>query len=184
MYCTMKNIAVFCAASESIDNCYVQAANDLGAIIGRSGASLVYGGARSGLMEVTAKAAANAGARIIGVVPEILVERDRVSKLLNEHITCRNLSERKDIMLEKSDVIVALPGGIGTLDEIFHVMAAATIGYHDKRVVLYNVNGFWDSLIAMLDNYNSGGFVRGDIGRLMAVANNIDELEMLIKESF
>ena len=130
------NVAVFCAASETIAPYYVTAANEVGTLIGKMGASLVYGGARFGLMEATAKAAKQAGAHVIGVVPDILVERGRVSTLLDEHIPCRNLSDRKDIMLAKSDILVALPGGIGTLDEIFHVMAAATIGYHSKRVVL------------------------------------------------
>lgn len=179
----MKSVAVFCAASETIDSCYVIAAAEVGAMLGRIGASLVYGGARFGLMEATAKAAKAAGAHIIGVVPDILVERGRVSTLLDEHIACRNLSERKDIMLEKSDILVALPGGIGTLDEIFHIMAAATIGFHVKRVVLYNVNGFWDSLLAMLDNYNAKGFIRCNMEQFMAVANSVDELEMFIKES-
>ena len=178
-----KGVAVFCAASESIDKVYFDVANDVGRMLGRMGLSLVYGGARFGLMEATAKAAKEAGSHIVGVVPDILVERNRVSSLLDEHIPCRNLSERKDIMLEKSDILVALPGGIGTLDEIFHVVAAATIGYHGKRVVLYNVNGFWDSLLTMLDSYNTAGFIRGDINRFMSVANNLEELEMLIKEA-
>ena len=178
-----KGVAVFCAASENIDKLYVDAAHEVGTMLGRIGVSLVYGGARFGLMEATAKAAKEVGTHVIGVVPEILVERGRVSALLDEHITCRNLSERKDIMLAKSDILVALPGGIGTLDEIFHVVAAATIGYHGKRVVLYNVNGFWDSLLAMLDSYNTAGFIRGDIKRLISVANNLEELEMLIKEA-
>ena len=178
-----KGVAVFCAASESIDKLYVDAANEVGTLLGRVGASLVYGGARFGLMEATAKAAKSAGAHIIGVVPDILVERNRVSTLLDEHIPCRNLSERKDIMLEKSEIVVALPGGIGTLDEIFHVMAAVTIGYHSKRVVLYNVNGFWDGLCSVLDNFNAAGFIRGDFERFMVVANSVEELEQLIKEA-
>lgn len=177
------NIAVFCAASEAIAPYYVTAAKEVGTLIGKIGASLVYGGARFGLMEATAKAAKQAGAHIIGVVPDILVERGRVSTLLDEHIPCRNLSDRKDIMLAKSDILVALPGGIGTLDEIFHVMAAATIGFHSKRVVLYNVNGFWDSMVAMLDNFNAAGFIRGEMERFMAVANSIEELDQLINEA-
>lgn len=177
------NVAVFCAASETIAPYYVTAANEVGTLIGKMGASLVYGGARFGLMEATAKAAKQAGAHVIGVVPDILVERGRVSTLLDEHIPCRNLSDRKDIMLAKSDILVALPGGIGTLDEIFHVMAAATIGYHSKRVVLYNVNGFWDSMVAMLDNFNATGFIRGEMERFMTVANSIEELEQLINEA-
>lgn len=177
-----KNVAIFCSASESIDNIYVAAAREVGAMLGSLGVSLVYGGARFGLMEATAKAAKDAGARIVGVVPDILIERNRVSTLLDERIACRNLSDRKDIMLEKSDILVALPGGIGTLDEIFHVVAAATIGFHNKRVVLYNSNGFWNGLSAMLDKFNTDGFIRGEINRFMVVANSIKELEMFIKE--
>lgn len=177
----MKSIAVFCAASENIAPGYFEAAAEVGAMLGRMGATLVYGGARFGLMEATARAAKQAGARIVGVVPDILVERGRVSMLLDEQVNCRNLSERKDIMLERSDILVALPGGVGTLDEIFHVLAAATIGYHTKRVVLYNVNGFWDSLVATLDEMLQAGFVRGEFEKYFEVANSIAELEGLLK---
>lgn len=177
----MRKVAVFCAASDNIAPGYFEAAAQVGAMLGRIGAVLVYGGARFGLMEATAKAAKLAGARIVGVVPDILVERDRVSALPDELVGCRNLSERKDIMLERSDVLVALPGGVGTLDEIFHVMAAATIGYHTKRVVLYNVNAYWDSLYATLEEMSQAGFVRGGMDKCLVVANSIAELEELIK---
>lgn len=178
-----KSVAVFCAASENISPGYFEVAAEVGAMLGRMGATLVYGGARFGLMEATAKAAKSAGARIVGVVPDILVERDRVSTLLDKRIPCRNLSERKDIMLVESDILVALPGGIGTLDEIFHVMASAAIGFHNKRVVLYNVNGFWNPLSEMLDRFNDDGFIRGDVPCIMPVANSIKELETFIKET-
>lgn len=177
----MRSVAIFCAASENIAPGYFEAAAEVGAMLGRLGMTMVYGGARFGLMEATAKAAKAAGARIVGVVPDILVERDRVSRLLDEQVGCRNLSERKDIMLERSDVLVALPGGVGTLDEIFHVLAAATIGYHTKRVVLYNVNGFWDSLCGTLDGMSQAGFVRGEMEKYLVVANSIARLEDLIK---
>jgi uncharacterized protein (TIGR00730 family) len=177
----MKSVAVFCAASENIAPGYFEAAAEVGTMLGRLGATMVYGGARFGLMEATAKAAKAAGAHVVGVVPDILVERGRVSSLLDEQVGCRNLSERKDIMLERSDIHVALPGGVGTLDEIFHVMAAATIGYHTKRVVLYNVNGFWNSLCATLDDMLQAGFVRGEFEKYLVVANNLKELEDLIK---
>lgn len=178
-----KSVAVFCAASEEIDPLYAEAAFEVGVLLGRLNAALVYGGARFGLMEATAKGAKESGARVVGVVPMILEERGRVSTLIDEKVNCRNLSERKDIMLERSDILVALPGGIGTLDEIFHVMAAATIGYHSKKVVLYNVNGFWTPLVAMLKESEEKGFLRGDVCRFMAVANSIDELEKMIKEA-
>lgn len=177
----MRSVAIFCAASENIAPAYFEVAAEVGTVLGRLGATMVYGGARFGLMEATAKAAKKAGARIVGVVPDILVERDRVSHLLDEQVGCRNLSERKDIMLERSDVLVALPGGIGTLDEIFHVLAAATIGYHTKRVVLYNVNGFWNPLLATVEEMAQAGFVRGEIEKYLVVANDIATLEDLIK---
>ena len=177
----MGSVAIFCAASENIAPGYFEAAAEVGAMLGRLGKTMVYGGARFGLMEATAKAAKTAGARIVGVVPDILVERDRVSRLLDEQVGCSNLSERKDIMLERSDVLVALPGGVGTLDEIFHVLAAATIGYHTKRVVLYNVNGFWNALLAAVDEMSQAGFVRGEMEKYLVVADNIAQLEDLIK---
>jgi uncharacterized protein (TIGR00730 family) len=179
----MKSVAVFCAASENIAPGYFEAAAEVGTMLGRMRTTLVYGGARFGLMEATAKAAKQAGARIVGVVPHILVERDRVSGLLDEQVGCRNLSERKDIMLERSDVLVALPGGIGTLDEIFHVLAAATIGYHTKRVVLYNVNGFWNPLLATVEEMSQAGFVRGEVEKYLIVANSVAELEDLIRNN-
>ena len=179
----MKSVAVFCAASETIDPVYSAAATEVGNILGRTGATLVYGGARFGLMEATAQAAKASGATVVGVVPQILEERDRVSTLIDEKINCRNLSDRKDIMLERSDILVALPGGVGTLDEIFHVLAAAMIGYHSKRVVLYNVNGFWDSLMELLGSSKDKGFVRCDLERHLVVADSIDELEKYIQEA-
>lgn len=179
----MKSVAVFCAASETIDPVYSAAATEVGNMLGRTGATLVYGGARFGLMEATAQAAKASGATVVGVVPQILEERDRVSTLIDEKINCRNLSDRKDIMLERSDILVALPGGVGTLDEIFHVLAAAMIGYHSKRVVLYNVNGFWDSLMELLGSSKEKGFVRCDLERHLVVADSIDELEKYIQEA-
>ena len=99
----------------------------------------------------------------------ILEERERVSYLLDEKINCNNLSDRKDIMLQRSDLLVALPGGIGTLDEIFHILAAATIGYHNKRVVLYNVNGFWNGLVKVIDDMGKAGFIRSNLDNMLLV---------------
>lgn len=179
----MKSVALFCAASENIEPLYFEAANEVGAMLGAMGAELVYGGARFGLMEATAKAAKAAGARIVGIVPDILVERDRVSMLLDEIVLCRNLSERKDIMLKRSEVLVALPGGVGTLDEIFHVAAAATIGYHSKRVVLYNAGGYWNAIVGALKEMESKGFLRGGFEKYISVAENIDELRDFIEKA-
>lgn len=178
----MKKIGLFCAASETIDNVYVAAAREFGLWLGGEAMTLVYGGAAKGLMEVTASAAKSSGARIVGVVPDILVGRGGVSTLLDDCVQVRNLSERKDAILYRSDILVAMPGGLGTLDEVFHVMAGATIGYHDKKVVFYNVNHFWDSMLAALADFREKGFLRGEPDKYFAVADTLEDLKNIIAD--
>ena len=173
----IESVGLFCAASESIDAIYVQHAHSVGRLIGSLNLTLVYGGARAGLMEATAAAAKEAGAHIVGVFPKILIERNRVSGLLDERVVTENLSDRKDNILSRSDVLLALPGGVGTLDEVFHVMAAATIGYHKKRVIFYNVNGFWDTLLCHLKESGQRGFLRGKMSDFFVVAETLSQLE-------
>ncbi|MBR6805458.1 MAG: TIGR00730 family Rossman fold protein [Bacteroidaceae bacterium] len=178
----MKSIGLFCAASEKIEPVYAARAREFGEWIGDSGHTLVYGGAAKGLMEVTASSAKQHGARVVGVVPEILVERGSVSRVPDETVVVANLSERKELILGRSDILVALPGGIGTLDEVFHVMAAATIGFHDKKVVFYNVNGFWDSMAALLEEYKSKNFLRGETEKYFAFADSLEHLKEIIEQ--
>lgn len=135
-----------------------------------------------GLMECVAKAVYDGGGMTIGVVPSKIEENGHVSPHLSVEIPCDNLSDRKDLMLLKSDIVVALPGGIGTLDEIFTVAAAATIGYHRKRVVLYNINGFWNTLVALLDDLQQRGMVRGDYRKHILVADTFEELVSALKD--
>ena len=97
-------------------------------------------------------------------------------------IACDNLSDRKQLMEEQSDVFIALPGGIGTLDEVFTIAASATIGYHQKSVILYNMKGFWNSLIAMLDDLHSRGVTRKQWRTYIKVANSLDELANILSE--
>ena len=138
----MNKIAVFYSASDAIEPVFMEKARELGAWLGQHRKWLVYGGSNTGLMEALARSATENGAMIMGVVPTKLEEHGRVSDLLDVTFHSVNLSDRKDIMLQESDVMVALPGGIGTLDEVFHVMAACSIGYHQKKVIFYNVGGF------------------------------------------
>lgn len=178
----MKNIGLFCAASEKIEPVYAQHAREFGKWIGERGYTLIYGGAAKGLMEATAAAAKEHGAHVVGVLPEVLIERGSVSKIPDETVTVANLSERKDVILDRSDILIALPGGIGTLDEVFHVMAAATIGFHDKKVVFYNVNGFWDSMAALLEEYKSKNFLRGETDKYFAFADSPEQLKEIIEQ--
>lgn len=177
----MEKIGIFCSASENIDKMYFDAARQIGQWMGENGKTLVYGGANLGLMECVAQAVKENGGHIVGVVPSILEENEKVSTYPDRIIHTNNLSDRKDRLTEESEILVALPGGIGTLDEVFHVMAAATIGYHRKRVVFYNVNGFYDKLLSALDDLQAKGFCRRPLSVYYEIANSFEELTNKIR---
>ena len=173
----MEKIGIFCSASENIDKVYFESAPQIGEWMGQKGKTLIYGGASLGLMECIARAVKENGGKVIGVVPAKLEENGKVSTLLDEEIHTRNLSDRKDIITEKSEVLVALPGGVGTLDEIFHVIAAASIGYHRKKVIFYNEYGFYDELLKALHTLEDKGFARQPFSTYYEVANTLNELK-------
>lgn len=179
----MNKIAIFCSASDHIAPVYAEKAAELGTWMGQHHKWLVYGGSNTGLMEAVAAAAKKNGAMIMGVVPSKLEERGAVSDLLDVTFRSVNLSDRKDIMLQESEVAVALPGGVGTLDEIFHVMAAASIGYHNKKVIFYNINGFWDGILQFLKGLEAQHFAHRPLLNYYSVANNLDELTALLEQT-
>ena len=173
-------ICVFCSANAAIDPAFFVKTEELGRWMSEKGHTLVYGGVNQGLMECIAKAVKDSGGRTVGVIPRIVEKRGRISDYVDVEILCDNLSDRKQLMLDKSDVFIALPGGIGTIDEVFTIAASATIGYHQKRVILYNINGFWDALIQMMDDLQQRGMVRGQWRDYIAVASTIEELETIL----
>lgn len=177
----MDKIGLFCSAADDIAPVFFEKAEELGVWLGQQKKTLVYGGANLGLMECVARAAKAHGATIMGVVPTKLEERGAVSDLLDITFRTDNLSDRKDVILRESDIMIALPGGVGTLDEAFHVMASATIGYHAKKVVFYNVDGFWDPLLAFLRQLETACFARRSLDNYHEVVSTLDELIELIK---
>ena len=175
----MKNIGVFCSASSNIDAIYQDSAAEFGKWLGKNNKTLVYGGVERGLMEIVASNTNQHGGKVIGVVPELL--QDKTSRYLNETIICKSLTDRKDLILEHSDQLVALPGGVGTLDEIFHVMAAKYLKYHNKRIIIYNLNGYYSGLLTCLAEYKRNGFVGTNLSDLYIIANTDTELKALLK---
>ena len=137
-------ICVFCSANQQIDPDFFAMTEELGVWAAENGHSIVYGGVNQGLMECLGKAAKEHGAMTIGVIPMIVEKSGRLSDFVDVEIPCDNLTDRKQLMMDQADVFIALPGGIGTIDEVFTVAASATIGYHDKQVILYNMKGFWN----------------------------------------
>ena len=174
-------IGIFCSANEQLDPDFFTMTEELGRWLATEGHTLVYGGVNSGLMECVARAVKQAGGRTVGVLPQIVVKSGRLSDYVDTEVLCDNLSDRKQLMADKSDVFIALPGGIGTIDEVFTIAAAHTIGYHDKRVILYNMKGFWGDMIALLDGLQQRGMVRGRWRDYIAVANSLEEISELIK---
>ncbi len=178
----MNKIGIFCSASDRIAPIYKEKAEELGVWLGKHHKWVVYGGSDTGLMDTVARAAKGNGSMLMGVVPAKLEESGKVSDLLDVDFHTVNLSDRKDIMLQESDIMVALPGGIGTLDEIFHVAASASIRYHDKKVILYNVDGFWDEIIRFLDKLDELHFAHRSIKNHILVAGSFGELTKMLTD--
>ncbi len=178
----MNKIGIFCSASQTIDDVYFQKTKELGKWIGEQGKTLVYGGANMGLMECMAQAVKQNGGKIVGVVPSKLEENEKVSTLPDKLFHTKNLSDRKDLILAESDIMIALPGGIGTLDEVFHVMASASIGYHSKKIIFYNIEGFYDELLILLNTFEEKQFTRHKLSHYYNVANNFKELTNLLNQ--
>lgn len=175
----MKRIGVFCSSRGNIDPAYIKAGNTLGAEIGRRGAEMVYGGSNCGLMYTTAQAVHNAGGRTVGVLPQKLMDKGVESDADVVFYTA-SLDDRKATMMREAEVFVALPGGIGTLDEIFTLAAADTLGYCNKPVVLYNVNGFWQPLVDVLEKMDKEHMMDAHWRERIKVASTPEELYKMI----
>ena len=173
-------ICVFCSANQQIDPEFFTMTEELGAWAAKNGHSIVYGGVNQGLMECLGKATKEAGGRTIGMIPMIVEKSGRMSDYVDIEIPCDNLTDRKQLMMDQSDAFIALPGGIGTMDELFTVAASATIGYHDKPLILYNMKGFWNPLIAFLDDLKAKGMIRGDWRDIIRTADSIEEISQII----
>ena len=173
-------ICVFCSANQQIDPDFFGLTEELGRWTSENGHTIVFGGVNQGLMECVGKAAKQVGGRTIGIIPMIVEKSGRTSDYVDIEIPCDNLSDRKQLMMDQSDVFIALPGGLGTLDEILTVVASATIGYHSKTVILYNMKGFWDSLVSLLDDLQAKGMVRGEWWQYIKTADSIEEIKTLI----
>lgn len=152
-------ICVFCGSSPGSAPRFGEAAAELGKLLAAEGLGLVYGGARRGLMGSLADAALTAGAEVIGVIAEAIVALEVAHGGLSDLRVVGTMHERKALMAELSDAFIAMPGGIGTLDELFEIFTWRTLGIHDKPIGLWNVSGFFDPLLTMLDHTVHTGFL-------------------------
>jgi uncharacterized protein (TIGR00730 family) len=153
------SVAVYCGSRFGDSPAFAQAARTLGELIGRSGVTLVYGGGRVGLMGTVADAVMASGGQVVGVIPQALMDREVGHSGLTELHVVQTMHERKQLMAERADAFISLPGGIGTLEELYEVWSWQQLGYHDKPVALLNVDGYYDPLLEFHGAMHSRGFV-------------------------
>jgi len=148
----MDSVAVFCGSSSGIHPSHVRIARELGEYLGRHGITLVYGGGRVGLMGHLADGALSAAGKVVGVIPKSLLDKEIGHTGLSELIVTGTMHERKSIMADRAMAFIGLPGGFGTLDELFEILTWAQLGFHTKPVGLLNINGFYDHLLDWLNH--------------------------------
>ncbi|GAB3871646.1 TIGR00730 family Rossman fold protein [Kibdelosporangium lantanae] len=179
----LMRVCVFCGASDGSDPKYLDAARDLGRLLAEAGVTVVYGGASVGLMGAVADAALDAGGEVVGVIPRVLIDRELAHKGLTEQHVVDNMHDRKARMAELSDAFIALPGGIGTLEELFEVWTWAYLGIHTKPLGVINLDGFYQPLITMADHMVGEGFLKPTTRALLRVATKpADVLDALVND--
>jgi len=159
---TIRSVCVYCGSSPGRGDVYMKAGHILGRAIAEAGLRLVYGGGTKGIMGAVASGAMRAGGKVTGIIPRFLLNREATEASLgklDDLIVTENMHERKHRMFEKSDAFVALPGGIGTVEEIVEIMTWAQLGHHRKPMVFGNVDGFWDPMLTLIDHMKAEGFV-------------------------
>lgn len=171
----MAAICVYCASAQGIDPSYVDLATAVGTELARLGHSLVSGGGRVSMMGAVARAARAGGARTVGVIPQALVDFEMADVDADELIVVETMRERKRVMDDRSDGFLVLPGGIGTLEEMFEIWTARTLDMHAKPVVVYDPAGHYQGLWAVLEQWIATGFVRAAAWATLGVTADLDE---------
>jgi hypothetical protein len=166
----MPSVCVFCGSSNSVPDVFFDAARQTGRALASSGWTVVYGGARNGLMGALADSALESGGRVTGVIPRSLFEREVAHEGLTELHVVETLQERKAQMADLSDGFLTLPGGFGTLDELFEILTWAMLRMHDKPCVVVNTDGYYNDLLAFAKRAGEAGFVSEESGRRLLVA--------------
>ncbi|HWV51774.1 TIGR00730 family Rossman fold protein [Pseudorhodoplanes sp.] len=172
----INKICVYCGSGLGSDPGFAAAAEELGQAMAAAGIGLVYGGGNVGLMGTIARSVLNHGGEVIGIIPEFLMTRERALRQAHELIVTANMHERKQKMFDAADAFVALPGGVGTLEELVEQLTWAQLGQHKKPILLANINGFWDPLSRLLDHMRQTQFIRQGMPVAVQVANTVPEI--------
>jgi uncharacterized protein (TIGR00730 family) len=176
-------ICVYCGSSPGTEPAFVEAAHMFGKILAENGVRLIYGGGSVGLMGALAASALEHGGEVTGVIPEFLTKRERPRNLPQELVVTRDMHERKRIMFERADAFVALPGGIGTLEELVEQLTWIQLGRHKKPVLIANIQGYWGPLLALIDHMHAVKFLPPGLRVDFLVTKRIDEILPMLRET-
>ncbi|HYJ43846.1 MAG TPA: TIGR00730 family Rossman fold protein [Xanthobacteraceae bacterium] len=172
---TIKKICVYCGSGPGSDPAFVVAARALGKIMGKNGIGLVFGGGAVGLMGEIANSVLDHGGEAVGIIPRFLVNREHAMRR-GEVVVTHDMHERKQLMFEHADAFVALPGGVGTLEEVVEQMTWAQLGRHKKPILLANIKGFWNPLCKLLDHMETLQFIRPGLQVSYLVADKAEDI--------
>jgi uncharacterized protein (TIGR00730 family) len=172
----LQTICVYCGSGPGRKPAFTTAARNFGRILAENRIRLVYGGGSVGLMGALATAVLDHGGTVTGIIPEFLTARELALTRVQELIVTRDLHERKRLMFERADAFVALPGGIGTLEELVEQLTWAQLGRHKKPILIANIDGFWDPLCTLLEHMRDSAFIRAGLNVNLLVAKSVDEI--------
>ena len=179
----LKSICVYCGSGPGLNPAFIKAADELGRTMATEGIRLVYGGGSLGLMGAVATAVLDAGGEVTGIIPDFLKQRELALGRVQEMIVTGDMHERKRLMFERADAFVALPGGIGTLEELVEQLTWAQLGRHKKPIVMVNIDGFWDPLCTLLDHMRDLAFIRAGLSVSPIVADNVADVVPRIRDA-
>jgi uncharacterized protein (TIGR00730 family) len=172
----IKSICVYCGSGPGTNPAFMEAARRFGRILAENGIALVYGGGSAGLMGACAEAVLDHGGFVTGIIPEFLTDREHMLMRAQERIITRDLHERKRLMFERADAFVALPGGVGTLEELVEQLTWAQLGRHRKPILIANIDHFWDPLRALLQHMEKLQFIRAGLDVNLLVAERVEDI--------
>src|ERR1043166_8644518 len=173
---TIRTVCVYCGSSAGTDPAFMEAARRFGKILATEGVGLVFGGGSRGLMGAVAASVLEHGGHVTGIIPEFLKSKEGIQSAAQEIIVTPDMHVRKQTMFERADAFVALPGGIGTLEELVEQMTWAQLGRHKKPILILNISQFWDPLCALLDHMRRLDFIRLELGITLLVAERPEDV--------
>jgi uncharacterized protein (TIGR00730 family) len=179
----LKSVCVYCGSGAGQNPAFAEAALELGQALAAANVGLIYGGGDLGLMGIVARAVLEHGGHVTGIMPDFLHDRERLLVDVHELVVVENMHERKHLMFEKSDAFVALPGGLGTLEEFVEQLTWTQLGQHQKPIVLVNVHGFWNPLLELFDKMMEHSFIRSGFELKMTVAENAHDVLPVIRQA-